>query len=348
VKKGSAMAKRKKLNAINIYDIKKYLNKEKPLPIYYFFGKDNFAKDAVVKMVLDNYSGLVLSDFDRETIECSKNTTIDQIVSLASAFPFGGEKKIVVVKNFEQIKNKKTFLSYVQSPSDFTILVILDNSETLYETELSRELNNNRYIFQAAGLSGRNWNDWIISRARELKLKISGINSQLLLELVGEDKSLLLRQLEKFADYLGEDKEITKELITELASKTKGYTIFDLQEAVMAGDKAEALKIGKNILNSGVDIGMIVNSLANFIYLTALSYELKRTENNANKEAGKLHQHPYYYGKARNAKYFSTNGIMKLERVFSALLNADLSIKTSAADSETVFVSLISGMFIED
>ncbi len=342
------MAKRKKLNALNIYEINKYLNKENPLPIYYFFGKDNFAKDAVVKIVLKNYSDFISSDFDSEVIDCSKNTTIDQIISLASAFPFGGDKKIVVVKNFDQIKNKKALLQYVKSPSDFTILVILDNSEVLYETELNNELNSHKYIFHAAGLSGSSWNDWIISRARELKLKISGINSQLLLELVGENKSLLLRQLEKFADYLGEDKEITKELITELASKTKGYTIFDLQDAVMSGNKAKALKIGKNILNSGVDIGMIVNSLANLIYLTALGFELKRTENNSKKEAGILHLHPFYYGKARNAKYFSTDGIAKLEQVFSALLKADLAIKTSAADGETVFVSLISGMFYHD
>ncbi len=209
------MAKRIKLKAINIYEIKNYLNKEKPLPIYYFYGKDNFAKEAVVKIVVDYYSELVSSDFDRETIDCSKNTTIDQIVSLASSYPFGGEKKIVIIKNFELIKNKKEFLEYIKSPSDFTILIIVDNSELLYETVLYKELNQNKFIFHAAGLTGSSWNNWIISRAKELKLKISGANSQLLLELVGENKSLLLRQLEKFADYLGEDKEISKELITE-------------------------------------------------------------------------------------------------------------------------------------
>ncbi len=116
----------------------------------------------------------------------------------------------------------------------------------------------------------------------------------------------------------------------------------------MSGNKPKALKIGKNLLNSGVEIGMIINSLSNLIYLTALSYELKKTENNKKKEANILHLHPFYYGKARDAKYFSTNGINKLKNVFSALLNADLAMKTSFADSETIFVSLISDMFIPE
>ncbi len=338
---------RRKLKAQNIYEIKNYLNKDNPLPIYYFYGPDEFAKSAVLKLIEENYSHLVLSEFDKDVISCSKSTTAEQIISVASAFPFGGEKKFIIVKDFNQIKNKKPFLSYVKSPSDFTIMIILDASETLYETELLKELSARKYVFQAAGLKGSDWNSWIISRAREMKLSISGSNAQLLLEIVGENKSLLLRQLEKFADFLGEGKEITADLIKELASKTKGYVIFDLQDAVMSGNKEKALKIGLNLLNGGFTVSEIINSLTNLIYLTALSTELKREKNNLNEEAKTLHLHPYYYGKARNAKFFQQNGKVKLERVFRALLNADLTLKTSGIEDTVIFSILISEIFTE-
>ena len=151
------MAK-KKLQAQNIYDIKNYLNKDNPLPIYYLYGKDSFAKNAVMKLIEDNYSHLITSEFDKEIISCRKGTKIEQITTAASSFSFGGEKRLLIIKDFNLIKVKKSFLNYVKSPSDFTILVILDNSEILYETELLRELVEKKYIFNAGGLKGSDWN----------------------------------------------------------------------------------------------------------------------------------------------------------------------------------------------
>lgn len=338
------MAKRK-LKAQNIYNVSNFTDKNNPLPIYYLYGPDAYAKNAVAKLLEEKLSPLIASEFDKEIVNCNKSTTVEQIVTLASSFPFGGGKKLIIIKNFNQIKVKKTFIDYVKSPSEFTVLIIIDNSETLYETELLKELVRMNYIFNASGLKGSDWNSWIVSRARELKIKISGANAQILLEVVGEDKSLLLRQLEKFADYLGEGGEVDKNLITELASKTKGYVMFDLNDAIKDGNKEEALKIGLSLLRGGMKIGEIINSLTSVLYLSAVSLELKRTVNNKNKEAGILHQHPFYYEKARDARFFRTNGKEKLERVFKALLNADLAVKTSALEDKTVFSTLISEIF---
>jgi DNA polymerase III delta subunit len=65
---------------------------------------------------------LLLSEFDKETIY-SEDRSINDILSLASSFPFGSEKKLIIVKEAEKIKDKKPLKDYAASPAEFTVLL---------------------------------------------------------------------------------------------------------------------------------------------------------------------------------------------------------------------------------
>ena len=94
------MAKAKS-NIPSIYDIAPYLKEEKLLPIYFFIGSDGFTIDAAVQAVTKAVDPLLSSDFDKETINPEKNQNISGLIDIASAFPFGSGKKLIIVKNFE-------------------------------------------------------------------------------------------------------------------------------------------------------------------------------------------------------------------------------------------------------
>lgn len=97
--------------APSIYTLSSYLKEENTLPIYFFFGEDQFTIDSAVKTVEKALEGKVLSEFDREVVNPEKNQKMSDLIDLVSAFPFGGGKKLITVKNFEKFADKKILLN---------------------------------------------------------------------------------------------------------------------------------------------------------------------------------------------------------------------------------------------
>jgi len=149
-------------------------------------------------------------------------------------------------------------------------------------------------------------------------------------------------QLQKLYDFAGYQKEISFEDIQKLTSPTKQFSIFDLQNALGIGDKSKALEIAFNLLDSGMEIIAIVNMISKFILTLAQITEMIRSNINDNEAARSMGVSWYYYVNCKKAVYF-----MKDERLLNAsraLLEADLSVKTSSSDPKTILVMLISGM----
>ena len=112
-----------KLAIPSVLDISKKLNKNNLLPVYYFFGEESYSLDIGLKAVEKAVKPFITSDFDKETFY-GENKTLSEVLDFASAFPFGSEKKFIVFKEFEKVKDKKNLSSYLQSPPDFTVMVI--------------------------------------------------------------------------------------------------------------------------------------------------------------------------------------------------------------------------------
>ena len=127
---------RSKVDIQSIYSLPDQLKNDKFLPIYFFFGEDLFTIEDAVNTVVSGVKPLLTSDFDLETIICDKSISTSQIMDSALAFPFGEGKKLIVVKNFDKISNKKLLKEYVENPTDFTVLVILHNEKV---TDFSKE-----------------------------------------------------------------------------------------------------------------------------------------------------------------------------------------------------------------
>ncbi len=330
-------------NPNTIYELPQYLKADKLKPVYCLCGEDLFELESARKKIEKAIEPLVESDFDKETINAGKTTEPYQITDLASAFPFGAGKKLIIVKNFEEIKNKKQFAEFVNSPPDFLVLVLINSGKVSnYNSEPWKSLIANGQLFEAKNPRKHEWAKWLVERTKKYKLSISAENAQILIETVGDDKSLLDMQIRKFSDFLGEGKEITPEVLERLTSSTKEFTIFNLQDALSSGDKSSAIKIGYNLLDNGKEMGFIIPMLSKYISTISQSAELKKMNLSDAEAAKKTGSSYYYYINCKNAKYFQSD--VRLFKAAKALLNADLTMKTSAADPKTIFSILISEM----
>lgn len=327
----------------SVADLLKYLSKEKALPVYFLCGEDQYSIDAAVESIEKFVAPQIFSDFDKETFSSEKGQNLSQILDAAYSFPFGGGKKLIILKNFEKFNDKKELNGYLAMPPEFTTLVIIQSNKV---TDPSKEpysiLLDKHFLFEARLAAGEELIEWVIKNCKNVEINFTRENAQALLDIVGEDKALLEMQIQKFENYFAGKKEITFEEVKTISSPTKEYSIFNLQDAIGQGDKVKALEVAYNLLDSGVEMVFIVNMLAKFTLTIAQMTELLRSSV-SDFEAAKLAGVSYgYYMNCKRARFLMDD--KRLLNASRALLNADLLVKTTATDHKTILLILISEM----
>ncbi len=334
-----------KSKAPAIQEVEKLLKQKKILPVYYLFGEDTYSVESVAAAIEKAVQPFIASDFDKEVLY-AENQNFSSITGLASTFPFGSEKKLIIVKHAEKLKekdqkaDKKEIINYFQSPTEFSVIVFIhEGTITNPTSEIFKTLANKGYLFEAKELKGNSLIDWLISTAKKEGKTISYENAQLLTDISGENRSTLESQLEKIIIYLGDNKEITMDSIRGLSTSLKQYTIFDLTNAIGKKNKSAALKVVFNLLKNGMEPVQIIAMLNKYFTSLARLNELATTNSDEMQIARIIGTHPYYLKDYKNARRMYSDN--HLAAAFSALLKADLSIKTSSLDDQTLLSVLI-------
>jgi DNA polymerase-3 subunit delta len=322
-----------------VLEISRKINKKNLLPVYYFFGEDSFSLNIGLKAVEKAVQPFISSDFDRE-IFYGDNKTLSEVLDFASAFPFGSEKKLIIIKEFEKVKDKKNLSAYLKSPAEFTVLVLIHNGAiTGFKLEPFPDLIEKNYIFSAKELRGDHLLSWIINYCEEAGKYLSKENAGALVDIVGEDRNLIESQLEKIFTFLGERKEISIKDVTSLSTELREYNIFDLQNAVGKKDKALAAKIVYNLLVQGKEPTFIIFMLTRYFIGLSRINELREKKLPENAAAGIVGTHPFYYKNYLSARTIFSD--KDLFRASEALLKADLLIKTTSTDYKSVIALLL-------
>lgn len=328
-----------KAKATSVLEIEKQLKQKKLLPVYYLFGEDSYSIDSVVRSITKYVDQFIVSDFDKETLY-GETQTVANVLSSAITFPFGSEKKLLIYKQAEKSRDKKELVSYLNSPSEFsTIIFIHDGEISSLDSEPYKSLDKAGYLFEAKELKGNNLIEWLIKWVEDKGKILTYENAQLLSDISGDNRNVLESQLEKIFLFLGDQKEISIESIRALSTSLKEYTIFDLQNQIGKKNKAGALKVLNNLFKNGMEPSQIIAMLNK--YFTGLARITELTKQNVNEYqiARTIGTHPYYlkdYLAARKI-YNEKN----LEAAFAALLKADITLKTTPLDQNTLLSILI-------
>ncbi len=331
-----------KSKAPAIQDIEKQLKQRRILPVYYLFGEDSYSVEITFEEIEKAIQPFITSDFDKEVLY-GENQSFANIIGLASTFPFGYEKKLIIVKQAEKLndkKEKKEIVSYFESPADFTVIVFLhEGTISNPASEPYKTLANKGFLFEAKELKGKSLIDWLISSVDKKGKTISYDNAQLLTDISGENRNALESQLGKIFIYIGANKEITIESIHGLSTSLKQYTIFDLQNAIGKKNKSAALKVVFNLLKNGMEPIQVIAMLNKYFTGLARLNELTATKTNEFQAARIIGTHPFYLKDYHNARRIYSD--KHLTAAFSALFKADLSIKTTSLNDYTLLSVLI-------
>ncbi|OQX54480.1 MAG: DNA polymerase III subunit delta [Candidatus Omnitrophica bacterium 4484_213] len=229
--------------------------------LYLINGEDEFLKKEETKKIEDAlFSSPTQKDFNYAVFD-AREADIEEIIKLAKFLPWQVSRRLIVVNNIEYLKShqRDVLISYLKHPCPHTILVLT-----------SIKIDRRGKFYQAVSKAGRiinvrlsSWRveQWIKQEFRKYGKEISSADSSLLKEKVGADIRSLNQNIAKLILYTRERKEIKREDIEDVVSKSNLNTVFDLTTAIGKKDKKSALNILNNLFYQGKKIGEIMGML---------------------------------------------------------------------------------------
>lgn len=234
--------------------------KEGPLlPLYYFYGEEEYLKDKAVHIVSEHLGEKINRGLNFEVFS-SSSTPIATLLDHARTIPFLGGRKIVLLKEAEKISSQEQeehLFPYVESPSKKTTLILI-SSAVNFRGNAFKPLLKSFAKYAGYGLVlelnhpyQNEIPDWIKYMAQNFGKSIGPSAIFLLHELIGNKLLDIFHEMEKLALFSGEKKEITKDDVEKVISSLRTESVFELVDHIGNQRLYEALITLSQLLKSG-------------------------------------------------------------------------------------------------
>lgn len=249
--------------------LKNIKNKE-VLPIYFFHGEEPYFIDVAVKALEHNFLEEDEKAFN-QTVTYGKDTSYQEVLSLARQFPMMGDKQVIIVKEAQDLKfneeENRILEAYVANPVPSTVLVFAHKHKKLdSRKKAAKALDKANALFLSESVKENNLPKWIADECAKLAIKTAPNISHLLAEYLGNDLSRIANELNKLKIILREGEVLDGTIIETHIGISKEYNIFELQKALGTKNANLAFKIahfmGKNPKNN--PFVMMLASLYNY------------------------------------------------------------------------------------
>ena len=294
-------------------------------PVYFLMGEEPFYIDKITDYISENILLPEEKEFN-QTVLYGKDIEVAQIIAEAKQFPFGAEKRVVIVKEAQNIKNIEELENYIDNPLPSTILVICYKYKKLDKRKkFGKNLSKKALLFESKNLYDNQVPDWIVKYLSEKGTQIEEKAAFMLAEFIGNQLSNISNELDKLILIVKNDKKITAELVEKNIGISKDYNIFEFQQALGKKDILSSYRIANHFAANPKNHPFVITLGMLFSYFQKLmTYHSLKDKSKAN-VASVLKINPFfvkqYSSAARN--YSQT----KLFNIFSFLKQYDLKSK---------------------
>jgi DNA polymerase-3 subunit delta len=318
-------------------------------PVYFFFGEDDYLKDARTRELVDVAVDPATRDFNLE-LRRGGEVDAETLDSLLSTPPMLAERRVVVVRDVDKLKKdaRALLLRYLDRPASDTVLVLVAPCGA----KMDKALADRGVAVEFAPLTGDRLPKWVAYHADTvLGRPITPDAVALLVEAVGADLAQLAVELEKLASYATET--IDENAVAAIVGVRRGESLGALLDAVAGKDAGSALALVSGVLQqpktSAVSIVMNLTTQT-----LAMAYGAAARANGLPpralfneymtllKESGAFPGRPWGDAVAAWVRNTDRWTVSELDAALSALLSADAALKeTRLSSDEQLLISLV-------
>lgn len=305
-------------------------------PVLLIHGDEDFLVDECVQAVLSRTLDEGTKGFNLDVVYGTK-VDVKEVIALASAFPMMAPRRVVVVREFEKLAGtdpaKEQFASYLQNPLASTCLVLVSLQPDFRKKPFT-DLKKRAELVECKSLFDNQVPDWISRRVQTLGKSADPQATRLLQAYVGNSLRALQNEIDKLFIYVGDKKEISAEDVTAVVGASKGYTVFELQNAIGRKDLREALTILQAMLQAGQSPQMIIVMLTRFFNQLWKLGELRSKGTPDGEIAKEVGIHPFFLKQL--IQFHSGFSRDHIENGYRTLLEADTVLKSTSRDPRVV------------
>ena len=341
------------------------LRSDPPPSIVFLFGEEDFLLEEAHAELIRVYAKKSTSEFDVDMVD-GEETTAEHIVSMASAFPMMGDRRLVVVKHFEKSvggkrakqAEKSPLGSYLLAPAPHTTLVLTltpgctasDNlkgvsASTGKQAEKAQARIKKLVFPYKQLLEAAHWIEfprlpesalgtWITKRAQSGGKTISPEAVEFIVARCGTSLREISQEIEKLMLFVGATTQLSLEDALTVVGESREFNVFELQKAVGERLPAKALTILDRMMRAERQEMLIISMLTRyFLQLWKLV------------DASAARMSPFEMSKATGINsYFLPEymGVLQrysptqIDNAFFALRDADRRLKTVSDDATMI------------
>jgi DNA polymerase-3 subunit delta len=318
-------------------------------PVYFFYGEEQFLISELQSLLIEQALEPHEHDFNLDLVYGTE-TDAHEVLSLCAGYPAMAQRRVVIVREFQQLEDNRRFKEYAENPNPSAIVLLVCSDKPNLSAHPYRALKEHAEAVEFEALYDRQIPGWIKNRVRAAGYDIEAAAVEMLAQLIGSDLHKAAAEVDKLTTYVGDRQTITRDDVLHVGGHAREYNVFELQETIGEGNYPRALEIADQMLQQATrprgEALMIVAVLMR--YFRKLLKLLGCQGKNMSDEAMARHigVPPYFF----KQYHLSLNRYDRqtIERAFSALLAADYELKGGATRETRTIISLMLGQIVPD
>jgi len=197
------------------------------------------------------------------------NPASDAIIAACETLPFLADKRLVIIREHPALTGRadadEKLISYLAHVPDSCVLIFLARGKADARKKLYTTIKKHGAFVTFAPLTDAEVEQWIVRIFQSLGKGCSQHVASVLAFTVGSDTALLRTEIDKLAALAGDRDEILESDVQAVATRSVECTVFEMVDAVVAGQEGKAFALLRDMLTTGSDrLGILAMLLRQF------------------------------------------------------------------------------------
>lgn len=310
-------------------------------PVYLIYGEEAFLKKSYKNQMREAIAGD--DTMNSHSFE-GKGLDLKEIISLADAMPFFGEKRLIVIEDSGLFKSGggEMLVEYLPHMPDTTCILFVE-SEVDKRNRLYKKVKDLGYAAEMTRQNAAQLASWAGRILAKEGKKITGRTMELFLSKTGDDMENIQMELEKLISYTMGKEVVTDQDVEEICTVRVTNKIFDMVAAIVNRKTKVAMDLYEDLLTLKEPPMRILFLIARQFNQILQVKELMGQGMDRGSIASKLKMQPFVVGKVMpQARNFSREQILSYVNL---CVDAEESVKTGRLNERLAVELLIAKQY---
>lgn len=213
-------------------------------PVYVLMGDEPFYVDELVSMIVQRVVPEGMRDFN-QNIFYGNEVDARDVIYTAMTYPVFAEKRLVVVREAQQLKKIEEFGPYFENPASFTVLVLAFTSASMDKRKsVYKKAQKSAVIFESDKVRDYEMPSWIKRYVSQAGYSIDDDAAHMLAEYCGNELRMVSKEISKlFQAISGKSSRITTGCVAGNTGVNREFSVFELTKALSFRDVQKAYRI---------------------------------------------------------------------------------------------------------